>query len=350
MHKKKFLPYIAVCIVLFLSACQSSYDKFECEFGGMFDTNISIVGFAHSKREFTKQAYIIRDRLEYLSQLYDIYTDYDGLNNLKTINDNAGVKPVVVKPEIIALLKVCKDAYATTDGKVNVAMGSVLSIWHDYRTNGNYNPKKATLPPMDMLNAAAQHTDIQNVIIDENASTVFLADKEMSLDVGAIAKGYATELVRKEAVRSGFTSGIINVGGNIVTIGKPLDGVHDNWGIGVKDPSQQDDTQTILGTVYISDMAAVSSGDYQRYYIVDNKIYHHIIDPDTHMPADYYKSVTVLHKDSGVADMLSTALFIMPFEEGERLLKAEGGDALWVLHDGTEKMTDGFRHALNTPK
>lgn len=322
-------------------------EKYTASFFGVFDTVVEIVGYANSKAEFTKYAEQLETGLKRLTELYDIYNDYEGINNIKTINDNAGKKPVKVDKEIIDLLNFSKEQYTITEGKVNIALGAVLSIWHNYREAGIADPAAAKLPPMDQLGAASKHTDINNLIVDEANSTVYLADKDMSLDVGAIAKGYAVEVVAREVEAAGFISAVLSVGGNIRTIGAPLDGVRKKWGVGLQDPDAEiEGNQNLLDTVFVKDLSVVTSGDYQRYYIVDGKRYHHIIDPVTLAPADYFRAVTIVCPDSGQADALSTCLFILPYEKGLALAESLHVEALWVMKDGTLKTTPGMKKIM----
>ena len=279
--------------------------------------------------------------------MYDIYNNYDGINNIKTINDNAGKQPVKVTQEIIDLVLVSKKWHELTGGKVNIAMGSVLKLWHEYRQEGWDDPENAKLPPKDDLVEAAKHTDIEKVIVDEEESTVYLSDTKMSLDVGAVAKGFATELVAREITEKGFDSGMISSGGNIRAIGKPLDGVRERWGVGIQDPSKSIVSEdNLLDVIYITDSAVASSGDYQRYYVVDGMKYHHIIDPETLMPADYYRAVTVMAEDAGLADFMSTALFLLPYEDSLSLAKSVNVEAIWVFPDGEVKATEGMKSIM----
>jgi thiamine biosynthesis lipoprotein len=224
-------------------------------------------------------------------------------------------------------------------------MGSVLKIWHDYREAGMADPQSARIPPMEDLREAAKHVDIGKVVVDAQKSTVYLEDKYMSLDLGAVAKGYATEVVAKEMIAGGLKSAVISSGGNVRTIGKPLDGVRERWGIGIQDPAKSilTEEENLLDVVFINDASVVSSGDYQRYYVVNNQVMHHLIDPKTLMPGNYYHAVTVVTPDSGVADFMSTTLFLMPLEESMDLAKNLGVDAVWVMPDGKIEMTEGFR-------
>ncbi len=329
-------------IAINLSACSFTKEKrYEAEFLLLFDTVTQIVGYADSKEEFSEYTQLIYDNLKEYHELFDIYNDYEGLNNIKTINDNAGIKPVKVDKRIIDLLQFSKDAYELTDGKVNIAFGAVLEVWHDYRDKGLENPETAALPPMDVLVEKVKHTDIDKVIINEEDSTVYLEDPEMALDVGAIAKGYATEMVSDIAVEHGYTNGMISVGGNVRTVGGKGDSKED-WKVGIQNPDMEADKKELY-ILNFKDDSLVTSGDYQRYYTVDGKQYHHIIDPDTLMPSDYFTAVTILCKDSGMADALSTAVFNMPYEEGKEFVESlPDTEALWVFKDGDIKYSTGF--------
>lgn len=334
---KKILSIFFCILFLFsLSSCglTGGYDKYQADFTGAFDTYTQIIGYAKNEKTFKEQANLIYDELNSYHELYTIYDDYDGINNIKTINDNAGIAAVTVDQKIIDLLQYGKEMYTLTEGSVNIAMGAVLSIWHDYREAGT------SVPPMSLLQEAARHTDINDLIIDDENNTVYLSDPDMSLDVGAIAKGFATERVAEDAVNAGFTSGILSVGGNIKIIGSPADSSKATWGIGIQDP---DNTNAVFDTVYTNNKSLVTSGDYERYYIVDGVKYCHIIDATTLMPATRYRSVTILTSDSALADALSTALFILPYDQGLQLIQSVGNvDCYWIFADGTVKYTDGF--------
>lgn len=323
--------------------------RFHAEFLNLFDTVTEIIGYTKNKEEFTQIATDIHDELETYHKLYDIYDDYDGIANIKTINDNAGKKPVTVDQKIIDLLKFSKYAYEKTDGRVNVAMGSVLSIWHDYRTKGLDDPENAKLPPMDELKAASLHTDCSKIHIDEEASTVYLEDPDMRLDVGAIAKGYATELAAKSLEAKGIDHFLLSVGGNIRTVGRRADGKP--WKLDIQNPDMDSEKKSI-DTLDLDGLSLVSSGDYERYYMVNGVRYHHIINPDTLMPTTYFRAISIVCKDSGWADALSTAIFNMPYEKGLAFIESlDGVEAMWVLPDESIRTSSGYEayrsHTVN---
>lgn len=337
--KRFALLLLAVCLLL--PGCRTAPEqkKYNATYLTLFDTVTTIVGFAESEEAFAAQAQKIHDDLLVYHQLFDIYNDYDGVSNLKTINDNAGIAPVQVDEKIILLLKDCKSYYAFTGGKVNAAMGSVLQLWHEARNDGINDPANAYLPDADALAEAANHIDPDSIIIDEAASTVYLADPETRLDVGAVAKGWAAEAVA-EAAPEGL---LISVGGNVCATG-PKDATGTPWVVGIENPDGGD----YLHTIYVSSGSIVTSGDYQRAYAVDGKVYHHIIDPVTLYPSAYWRSVTIVCEDSALADALSTALFLLPLEAGSALLETAKAEAMWVDADGNIYYSKNFQALIRT--
>lgn len=316
-------------------------NRYDAQFLDLFDTVTSIVGYAEDEESFRAYAQELYDELKIYHQLYDIYNDYEGIANIKTINDQAGIQPVQVDQRIIGMLKEAVEMDQKTKGYMNVAMGSVLSIWHEFRTKGLFDPETAELPPMEELKEAAEHIDISQVQIDEEASTVYLPDPDMSLDVGSIAKGYAAEMACRKLEEDGLAHGLISVGGNVRSIGSKADG--SLWKVGIQNPDLQSETR-YLHTVELEDMSLVTSGSYQRYYTVDGVSYHHIIHPELLMPWNEYTSVSILCRDSGMADCLSTAVFNMDFEEGRELIESmEQVEAMWIFEDGREEYSSGFQ-------
>jgi len=144
---------------------------------------------------------------------------------------------------------------------------------------------------------------------------------------------------------------MLSSGGNIRSTGKPQDGIRKRWGVGIQDPDASifSADEDLLDVIYVNDAAVASSGDYQRYYVVDGQILHHIIDPKTLMPADHFRAVTVLTDDAGFADFMSTTLFILPLAEAKALAaKFDNVEAFWVLKDGKLDATDGMLKLLRS--
>lgn len=328
--------------VLLLTGCSvgkpAAPSRYEASFLGLFDTVTTMVGYAESEEAFREISQTIHDELEVYHRLFDIYHAYSGITNLKTVNDRAALEPVAVDRKIMDLLLFCRDMEQATGGMVNTAMGSVLSLWHESRSDGINNPAQAKLPDMDALREAANHTDFSKVVLDEEACTVFFADPQLKLDVGAVAKGYATARVCENAP-AGL---LVSVGGNVCATGAKPDG--SSWVVGLQNP----DGDGYLHTVYVKDLSVVTSGDYQRYYTVDGVPYHHIIDPETLMPGAKWRAVSILCADSGVGDALSTALFLLDREAGQSLLDQFDAEAMWLDGAGNEYFSPGFQALLRT--
>lgn len=315
------------------------YYKNTGTFYNTFDTIIQITLYTDTEEDFEKYFNLGKSEFERLHQLFDQYNAYEGVNNVYTINEMAGKEAVKVDEDLFNLIKMSMELRDETLGKTDIAMGSVLSLWHDAREEAGYvsngevvggngdqaldeNGKPALpegdIPSQEDLEAADQHTDPENIILDEQAMTVYISDSEMSIDVGATAKGYATELVAQTLKEEGLEHGLISAGGNIKAVGdKPLD--NGNWTVGIQNPdiSNADPIDVIeIG----ADQAVVTSGDYQRFFMHNGEKFHHIIDPEELRPITYYPSVTVVTQNSGIADMLSTAFFLSDEKETEEII------------------------------
>ena len=267
------------------------------------------------------------------------------MNNLKTINDNAGIQPVKVDPDIIDMLNMAKQFYTWSEGEFDITIGSLLNVWHTYREEGiklNEEGKKGKVPSEAELSEAAVHKGWDHVQIDADADTVYIDDSSISLDVGGIAKGYATEKIADTLEKeSDIGTVAINAGGNNRTIGTKPDGA--DWNVRIQNPDGGD---KLIIVSEPGSKSFVTSGDYERYYEAeDGRRYHHIIDPETNFPSTYYRSVSIITKDSGAADCLSTTLFTLSMEEGQKVLDAYEkqtgihADAIWVMNE--EQKADG---------
>lgn len=322
-------------VICALASCSNSKIKPKSRiFFEYFDTVGVFYDYSGMPEDkFAEIADKVENMLFEYHSLYDIYNEYEGIKNLATLNKTAGEGPQKVDKKIIELLLFSKEMYNLTAGKINIAMGAVLGIWHDYREEGT------SVPPKEMLEAAKEHTDINHIVIDEENLTVQITDSEMSIDVGAVAKGYAVEMAAAMLEAEGYSGMVLDVGGNLRTIGTKPNG--DGWSAGVKNP----DFTSSKSHVYFFNLkneALVTSGIYERFYTVGGVSYHHIINGDTLMPENYYISVSVKSDSSALSDALSTAIFNMKYEDAKKFVEGFMNiTVVFVMPDGEVRTVSG---------
>lgn len=326
--------------------CAPEPDKQTATYMDVFDTVTTVTVCGVDAATFAAQQEQLHGFLSEYHRLYDVYNSYPDLTNLKTVNDAAGGAPVAVDDRILDLLEYGVAAHARTRGRVNILSGSVLRLWHDRRTAA-LDGEPATLPDAAALAEAGKHVDITALVIDRAAGTVQLTDPAARLDVGAIAKGFVAERAAAYVADTfGWTAALLSVGGNIRAVGGKT--ATTPFTVGIQNPDLTS-AQAYLCTVGVRDMSVVTSGDYQRYYTVDGQRYAHIIDMDTLYPATYMQAVTVLCRDSALADELSTALFTMPVEQAVTYVSGVAdAEALFVLTDGSLRYTAGFEEYIQS--
>ena len=340
--------------------------RYSVVYPNLFDVAINLIGVAASEAEFSAEAAKIHEDFQYFHQLFDAFNTYPGVNNIRTINESGGAE-VRIDPELGKLLQMGKEYYELTRGGMNIAIGTVTELWRvALAAAGPAHPEPATvspdlLPTEAELRAAAQHIDPGKIRLGADLTTVQLLDPAMRLDVGALAKGYAVELVARRAEARGVTSMLINAGGNVRSIGYR----HDNgrpWQVAIKnpliapgvlEPARAADKvasagKSSMGDEYLAilpliDHAAVTSGVNERCFKADGHFYHHIIDPQTLRPAQGYLSITVYAPDSGLADALTTGLFCLDLETGMDLIESlQGIEVVWLLSDRSLRLSSGW--------
>ena len=370
------------------SQVEKSLKRFRRQFVGPFDTVTDLIAYTPSEEAFNAFADVVQERLQYYSDLFTIYDSedltasklhesperqeesmakvtasapsvtaelthqeqslkvggqaaYAGSGekrrgaNLREINAEAADGPVLADPEVFELVHRGKELSLQVES-FNVALGPVTLLWHEAMEKAQMQPEKASLPSETKLKKAAAHCQPSDIILDEKAGTIFFKDKDMRLDFGGFAKGYAVERIAGELSASGEVHALISVGGNLRSIGSRPDG--QAWQVGVLDPRGKNGET--LDHFALEQGALVTSGIYERFFTVDGVRYHHIIDPATLYPSKPYISISVSALDSGLADALSTALFSKSVEEGKKLATTFGVSVLWLMADGSIEKTE----------
>ena len=359
--KKLVLSLLSLSMMMIMTGCSKKYELMSHYITGPFDTITTYMSYVSSEEEFNEQCDYIEEQLNYYDQLFDKYNTYNGMNNLKTINDNAGKKAIEVDQPLIDLLNLSIERNQKISSKVNIAFGSVINIWHDYREEAESHDGVGTVPSDEELEKANQHTSIDSIEIDEKKKTVYINDALASIDVGATAKGYAIELIKDGLIEMGVDNFLLSGGGNVASHGQRkiqkegefyLDDCADKFCVGIESPqdgnyaaSADDPDSENEAVLVVQGESIVTSGDYQRFYQDVNGVrYHHLIDPETLYPAVHFRSVSIITEDSGLADFLSSAVFLMEYEEGLKLVNSlDGVEAIWLLEDGKIKMSDGLK-------
>ena len=329
---------LLLCVVLLFSctACSGPH-RYSVTYADVFDTVTTFTAYAGSRAEFDALAEKLHAQLLEDHRRFDIYHEYSNLVNLCTLNKMAGKEAVQVDWDLMDLLQFGALWHELTGGKLNIALGPVLALWQEARETAAADPAAARLPDGVRLRDAAAHCSMADLVLNTDNRSVSYLDPELKLDVGAIAKGWAQNRAMELLDNARCTSWLLNMGGSVCCRGTKPDG--SPWIIGLEDPL---DKSKPMRTFALTDSSAVTSGVDQRYYLVEGKRYHHLIDPETGFPCDRYTQVTILTPNPLFADALSTALFLMDQEDGQRLAQELEAEALWILPDGSQIKTDGF--------
>lgn len=344
---------------------QSVGERHESSFFTAFDTVTEVIAYTPDYTLFREQMALLESEMLKDHHRFNIYEDYQSKGPddpgamLYRVNQEAGRHPVPVDDITFDLLTKAREISEHSFDSFNICEGAVLKLWHEAREKATKDPDKAAPPSQKALEEAAKHCNPEDLILDPVKKTVAFKDPKMQLDLGAMAKGYSVQRVanllkEKYGDKANF---LISAGGNLCAVGW-RGGVGYRWRAGIhkavplvvdpKDPTiiKRNDENATEGRVYgLHNVSLVSSGGYERFFIADGKVYHHIIDPKTLFPANKVLQVSIYGPDSGICDALSTALFILGPKEGQKMLNEapfKGYAAYWVLNDGSHEQTAGF--------
>lgn len=330
-NKKKIMIILLIIILITLILLfidKSVYKEYSKNYFYM-DTYINVkVNTTKSKNEMDK----IFDDIDYLYSSYhkltDRYNEYDGIVNIYYLNEklNDG-EEVEVDKRLSDIIDIGIKYYSKTNGLFNIASGNLTGIWKEFID------ECSIVPSNDELEV---NIDIKDIVLEENNYTKYNGVK---LDLGGISKGYVTELVGKYLEENNIYSYIINAGGN-VKVGKAYN--KDYYVVGITDP---DNTSNIFTKLNINNLSVVTSGNYQRYCDLDGVNYNHIINPVSKYPSNYVKSVTVVGEDSTICDIYSTYLYLVPVEDGLKIVNSNSDiEAIWYVDEDNIVRSDGFNY------
>lgn len=331
--KNKIVSTTLCCFLLLtvLSACTYEKEKVYKKSTIMMDTVITISVVSHSKDNAERAINTALLEIKRLEALFDFYSPD---SEVSRINRNAGISRVKVSPDMLTVLDKASFVSEKTDGAFDVTTGSLLEL---YDFSQNIKPQKSALEKrLPLVNYRAVH-------INRKDSTVFLEKKGMLIDLGGIVKGYTADKTVETLKRAGIDSGVVAIAGDIKAFGLKPNG--NPWKIGIKDPRAegQDD---IIATLDLKDLAISTSGDYERYFILDGKRFHHLLSPRTGYPVHTCQSASIITEEGVHADAFATGVFILGPEEGMKVIEQLGFDGLIIDKEGHVHVTSNIREKI----
>lgn len=327
--KKYNLIGILLAVVLLLSGCTVSKQEKVTESRFCLDTLVTLTLYEGGSEALLDEAFTELARLEGLLSVHEAGSD------LWNLQEKAGVEPVSIAPETMELLMAAKAYYALSEGYLDISLGALIDLWN---VGG-----EGHIPTEDEKGQALSLKGLEELELDEVNSTAYLPRAGMKLDLGALAKGFMADKLKVFLLERGVTSGILDLGHNILLIGgKPQTG---SFTVGVKNPLEGEAETELAAVVQVTDKSVVTSGTYERYFERDGVRYHHILDPFTGEPARTgVLSVTIVSDASLEGDALSTTCLLLGQERGLKLIESlDNVECMFILEDGTRVYSSGFR-------
>lgn len=240
-----------------------------------------------------------------ISRIEKLLTTFSTDSVTFQINENAGIQSVVVPKEVFDLIFRCQMISKMTQGAFDISYGSIdKKFW-------NFDVNMTALPDKDLAKKAVELINYENIILNQKDQTVFLKNKGMRIGFGGIGKGYAAECAKKILQQNGIESGIVNAAGDLTAWGYQENG--EAWTIGIADPNKK---ESVFSTFNITNTSVATSGNYEKFVLIDGKKYSHTIDPKTGYPISGIKSVTIIAENAEIADALATPVTVMGIEVG----------------------------------
>jgi FAD:protein FMN transferase len=264
----------------------------------------------------------IAEAIAEIRRIEKLFTTFDESSQTNLINRNAGIAPVKVDREVFDLIQRSKKISTITQGAFDITYGSIdKRLW-------NFDKTMTSLPDAQTAKQLVQLINYRNVILDEDNCTVFLAKEGMRIGFGGIGKGYAAEKAKSLLQQKGITNGIVNAAGDLTAWGYQPNGKP--WTIGIADPNASRHAFSFLD---ITNTSIATSGNYEKFIMIDGKKYSHTIDPKTGLPARGIKSVTIISPNAEIADAMATPVMIMGIEVGLNMINQVKELACIIIDD-----------------
>ncbi|GGX10679.1 FAD:protein FMN transferase [Aquimarina muelleri] len=265
----------------------------------------------------------INTAIKEIQRIESLISSWSKDSQTSLINNNAGITPIKVDKELFDLISRAIQISKLTDGAFDISYASMDKIW-------KFDDSMVEIPSNKEIEASVAKVGYSNIILDKDQSTVFLKLKGMKIGFGAIGKGYAADKAKKLLIAIGVDAGIINASGDMNTWGKQPDG--SDWKVAITNPLNKNNAFALLPVI---NKAVVTSGNYEKYVVLGNKRYSHIIDPRTGYPSTGIVSVSVFAPKAELADALATSVFVMGIETGlNRINQLAGVECIIVDEQG----------------
>lgn len=264
----------------------------------------------------------IEDAVHEIRRIEKLLTTFDESSQTNLINRNAGIAPVQVDREVFELIQRSKKISALTQGAFDITYGSIdKKLW-------NFDKTMTSLPDAQTAKQMVRLINYRNVLLDEKSCTVFLKEKGMRIGFGGIGKGYAAEMAKRLLQQRGVQSGIVNAAGDLTAWGHQPNGKP--WTIGIADPNA---ARQAFSYLEITNTSVATSGNYEKFVVIDGKKYSHTIDPKTGLPVRGIKSVTIISPNAEIADAMATPVMIMGTKVGLDMIDQIKGLACIIVDD-----------------
>ena len=294
---KKHLVFISILIIFCTTEAQGTYKRTLKLMGSRFDITVVADNEAQANVH-------IDTAVAEISRIERLISSWDPNSQTSLINKSSGIKPVKVDKELFDLIKRSIQISKLTDGAFDISYASMDRIW-------KFDGSMTEMPSEDAIKASVAKVGYKNIILNEANSTVFLKLEGMKIGFGAIGKGYAADKAKALLKSKGVVSGIINASGDLNSWGRQTNG--EDWNVAIKNPLNKNKVFALLP---IFETAVVTSGNYEKYVMLDNKRFSHIIDPRTGYPSTGIVSASVFAPSAELADALATSIFVMGKDVG----------------------------------
>lgn len=364
---KKFQKNISLVLVistvLWISGCQNMKTEAESESGSqtgsesesatLYQSNVRVdeaTGATVTSQQRLLMSTVVSVAIydekkvpdEDFETIFNVISQWESMlsKNIETseisqINQQAGLKSVQVDESVVELIQIANRYSESSEGLFDITIGPLVDLW-------GIGTDEAHVPTEDQIESVRALMDYRAIELDEQNQTVYLPTAGMSIDLGGIAKGYIADRVKETILELGYESALINLGGNVLTVGSKTDG--SSWKIGIRNPQAEDGSE--LGYVEVNNQSVVSSGTYERFFTENGQVYHHILNPFSGYPEDNSLEAVVIVSDQSVdGDALSTTVFLLGLEKGETFIDSlDGVEAIFITSDQTITVTGGLKN------